>query len=129
MTSSLPVAVAALVVLGGPAGVGVSLLFADLKDSGAGRSDVVNTRAIVSFAWVFGPPLASFLIAGFGNRSVLVAIAVVAVLNTATAGAMLAGRNAAAARPEEHAGSGGTWSMPRSRVAVIVLAVVALQSV
>ena len=90
--------------------------------------NVSGTRAIVSFAWVVGPPLASFLIAGFGNWSVLVAIAVVAVLNTATAGAMLAGRNAAA-RPEEHAGSGGTWSMPRSRVAVIVLAVVALQSV
>jgi SET family sugar efflux transporter-like MFS transporter len=36
--TSLPVAVLGLVVLGGPAGVGSSLLFAHLKDSGASSS-------------------------------------------------------------------------------------------
>jgi hypothetical protein len=39
-----------LVVLGGPAGVGSSLLFAHLRHSGTTPSEVVNTRAIVSFA-------------------------------------------------------------------------------
>ena len=68
---------------------------------GAGRSDMVNIRAIVSFAWMAGPPL--------------VAIAVVAVLNTFTAGAMLAGRSAAAG-PEERPASDGTGSFPRSRI-------------
>jgi MFS transporter, SET family, sugar efflux transporter len=47
-TTSLPIAVIGLLVLGGPAGVGISLLFAYLKYSGARPSDVVNTRAIVS---------------------------------------------------------------------------------
>jgi hypothetical protein len=58
-TTSLPIAVIGLLVLGGPAGVGSSLLFAYLKYSGARPSDVVNTRAIVSVAWVAGPPLAT----------------------------------------------------------------------
>ncbi|MEU4237639.1 hypothetical protein [Actinoplanes sp. NPDC026619] len=65
-TTSLPVAVCGLAVLGGPAGVGNSLLFAHLKHSGAASSDVVRTRAIVSFAWVAGPPLATLVIAGIG---------------------------------------------------------------
>jgi SET family sugar efflux transporter-like MFS transporter len=125
-TSSLPVAVVALVVFGGPAGVGISLLFAHLKHSGASRSDVVNTRAIVSFAWVAGPPLASFLIAGFGNRAVLVAIGVVAVLNLATAGAMLAQRGGTAAETEERPVP--YERVARARVATIVVAVVALQA-
>ena len=47
VTMSLPVAVVGLVALGGPAGVGSSLLFAQLKYSGASSSDVINTRAIV----------------------------------------------------------------------------------
>jgi SET family sugar efflux transporter-like MFS transporter len=97
VTTSLPAAVAGLLVLGGPAGVGSSLLFAHLKRSGASTSDVVNTRAVVSFAWVAGPPLATVLIGTFGNRAVLFAIAVVAALNTATAAAMLAERSAARA--------------------------------
>jgi MFS transporter, SET family, sugar efflux transporter len=124
-TSSLPVAVAGLVVLGGPAGVGISLLFAQLKHSGASRSDVVNTRAIVSFAWVAGPPLATFLIAWFGNRAVLVAIGVVALLNTATTAAMLTRRTPASGPDESPAPYG---KVPRGRVAVIVVAVVALQA-
>ena len=85
-TTSLPVAVLALVALGGPAGVGSSLLFAHLKHSGASASDVVNTRAVVSFAWVAGPPLATFIISSLGNRSILLAIAVVAVANIAPPG-------------------------------------------
>lgn len=54
VTTSLPIAVIGLVVLGGPAGVGSALLFAHLKHSGASPADVVNTRAIMSFSWAAG---------------------------------------------------------------------------
>jgi SET family sugar efflux transporter-like MFS transporter len=42
-----PAAVLALVLLGGPAGVGGSLLFAHLKHTGAAPGDMVRTRALV----------------------------------------------------------------------------------
>ena len=58
VATTLPIAVIGLIMLGGPAGVGSSLLYAHLRHSGAPPSAVVNTRAIVSFAWVAGPPLA-----------------------------------------------------------------------
>ncbi len=98
VTTSFPIAVIGLLVLGGPAGVGSSLLFAHLKYSGASPSEVVNTRAIVSVAWVAGPPLATLIIGTFGNRAVLLAIAAVAVLNIATTAAMIAVRSAARAK-------------------------------
>jgi MFS transporter, SET family, sugar efflux transporter len=101
VTTSFPIAVIGLLVLGGPAGVGSSLLFAHLKYSGASPSEVVNTRAIVSVAWVAGPPLATLIIGTFGNRAVLLAIAAVAVLNIVTTALMLAGRSAARAKPGE----------------------------
>jgi SET family sugar efflux transporter-like MFS transporter len=93
MTMSLMIALIGLVVLGGPASVGSSLLFAQLKHSGARPSEVVNTRAIFSFAWVAGPPLATLIMGGFGNRAILVAIAAVAVLNIATTAAMFTKRS------------------------------------
>src|SRR4051794_12019052 len=128
-TTSLPVAVIGLVVLGGPAGVGSSLLFAHLKHSGASPSDVVNTRAIVSFAWVAGPPLATLIIGAFGNRAILVAIAAVAALNVATTAAMLTQRRAAAAgasEPTDEAAGGPP--VARTGVALIVAAFVVLQA-
>jgi MFS transporter, SET family, sugar efflux transporter len=129
LTTSLPVAVIGLLVLGGPAGVGSSLLFAHLKSSGATPSDVVNTRAIVSFAWVAGPPLATLIIGAFGNRAILLAIAAVAVLNVATTAAMLSERAAAGAeRPEPAEPAGDGRSMPRLGVALIVAAFIALQA-
>jgi SET family sugar efflux transporter-like MFS transporter len=129
VATSLPVAVIGLVVLGGPAGVGSSLLFAHLKYSGATPSDVVNTRAIVSVAWVAGPPLATLIIASFGDRSILVAIAAVAVLNVATTAAMLAERSAAGAEPPEPGEAAGD-ERPLSRLGVglIVAAFIALQA-
>jgi SET family sugar efflux transporter-like MFS transporter len=48
LLTSLPIATIALVAIGGPAGVGSSLLFAHLRHSGARPADIVNTRAIVS---------------------------------------------------------------------------------
>ena len=83
-TTSLPVAVVALVVVGGPAGVGSSMLYAHLRHSGAKPADIVNTRAIVSVAWIAGPPLATLIIGAFGNRAILLAIGAVAVLVIAT---------------------------------------------
>ena len=131
-TTSLPIAVIGLLVLGGPAGVGSSLLFAYLKYSGARPSDVVNTRAIVSVAWVAGPPLATLIIGTFGNRAVLLAIAAVAVLNIATTAAMIAVRSAAAARPGEPTKAAETADddrpMPRVAIGVIVAAFIALQA-
>jgi SET family sugar efflux transporter-like MFS transporter len=94
--TSLPIATLALVVIGGPAGVGSSMLYAHLRHSGARPADIVNTRAIVSVAWVAGPPLATFIIGWFGNRAILLAIAVVAVLNIATTAVMISHRKAAA---------------------------------
>ena len=128
-TTSLPVAVVGLIVLGGPAGVGSSLLFAHLKFSGASPSDVVNTRALVSFAWVAGPPLATFIIGAFGNRAILLAIAAVAVLNVATTAAMLARRSASAERePGATAAADTERPLSRAGVALIVVAFVALQA-
>ena len=54
LVTSLPIATIALVVIGGPAGVGSSMLYAHLRHSGARPADIVNTRAIVSVAWVAG---------------------------------------------------------------------------
>ncbi|MFE4836675.1 MFS transporter [Arthrobacter sp. NPDC056691] len=96
LSTSLPVAVVGLITLGGPAGVGSSLLFAHLKHSGAAPSDVMNTRAIVSFAWVAGPPLATFIMGTLGSRAILPALAAVALLNVATTAAMMARRRATA---------------------------------
>lgn len=103
MATTLPAAAIALVVIGGPAGVGSSMLFAHLRHSGARTADIVNTRAIVSVAWVAGPPLATFIIGWFGDRAILLAIAAVAVLNMATTAAMMAQRRAQ--RAAEAAGS------------------------
>lgn len=85
VTSSLPVAVVALVLLGGPPGVGSSLLFAQLRHSGASPTRVIRTRAIVSSAWVVGPPLATVVIGLSTERSALALLALVAVINVATA--------------------------------------------
>nr|WP_250037211.1 MFS transporter [Actinoplanes maris] len=121
-TTSLPVAVLALVVLGGPAGVGSSLLFAHLKHTGAAPGEVVRTRALVSVAWVAGPPLATAVIAASGARSILAAIAVIALLNIGTTAAMRAPK----------AVEGDAAAQPRAvlsgRVIAVVVVFIALQA-
>jgi SET family sugar efflux transporter-like MFS transporter len=84
ITSSLLLATIALVLLGGPPGVGSTLLFAQLRHEGAPPARVVRTRAIVSFAWVVGPPLATAVIGFAGDRAALVLLALVGVVNVAT---------------------------------------------
>jgi SET family sugar efflux transporter-like MFS transporter len=128
-TTSLPVAVFGLVVLGGPAGVGTSLLYAHLKHSGASPSDVVHTRAIFSLAWVAGPPLATLIIVWFGHAAILVAIGAVALLNLGTTAAMLAQRRAAHVDPAGPVpGTHHDPPMSRLGVALVVAAFILLQA-
>jgi SET family sugar efflux transporter-like MFS transporter len=129
LATSLPVVVIGLVVLGGPAGVGSSLLFADLKHSGAGPRSVVNARAIVSFAWVAGPPLATLIMGALGNRAILPALAVVAVFNVATALLTIAReRRHPIAHRAESASADDHQPVPRAALIAIVTGFVALQA-
>ncbi|MBT8158923.1 MULTISPECIES: hypothetical protein [Arthrobacter] len=83
-TSSTRAAAAALIVLGGPGAAGMSLLFAQLKQTAqADVSYVLRIRAVFSFAWVGGPPVATVLMGALGNRAVAVAMCVVSILNIA----------------------------------------------
>ena len=132
--TSLPIATIALVVIGGPAGVGSSMLYAHLRHSGARPADIVNTRAIVSVAWVAGPPLATFIIGWFGNRAVLLAIAAVAILNIATTAILITHRNAEA-RAAAAAGDATPAATPpaespgsRAGIVLIMAAFVLLQA-
>ena len=75
--------------------MGSTLLYAELRHSGAGASDVMNTRAIASFAWVAGPPLATLIMGVLGNRSILPVLAGVGLLNVATTLIMISGRRSA----------------------------------
>ena len=129
VSTSLPLAVVGLIVLGGPAGVGSSLLFAHLRHSGAEATDVVNTRAIVSFAWVAGPPLATFIMGALGNRAILLALGAVAVLNVATTAAMISRRHAGTVedRPKAHGEEDG-HPFSKTGVAAVVLGFIALQA-
>jgi MFS transporter, SET family, sugar efflux transporter len=128
-TTALPVAVVGLIAFGGPAGVGISLLFAHLKHSGASTSDVMNTRAIVSFAWVAGPPVATLIIGAFGNRAILLTLGAVAVLNMATTGAMIVRRPAAHVEPSVRADGADDGSPLRTKaVAAVVIVFIALQA-
>ncbi len=131
ITTSLPIVVLGLIVLGGPAGVGASLVFAQLKHSGASPNEVVNTRALVSVAWVAGPPLATAIMGLFGIGAILLAIAAVAALNIAVSAGMLAERSRARTRAVASRGpdpDDGSRAMSRVAVGVVVVAFVALQA-
>jgi SET family sugar efflux transporter-like MFS transporter len=80
LATTLPLAVLALVALGGPAGIAIGLIFAHQRHTGATVQQIMRTRAVFSFAWVGGPPLAAFLMGFFGNRAVLWAVAGLGVL-------------------------------------------------
>ena len=136
MVTTLPLATIALVVIGGPAGVGSSMLYAHLRHSGARPADIVNTRAIVSVAWVAGPPLATFIIGWFGNRAILLAIAAVAVLNVATTAIMMNQRRAEARASAADDAAAGPGTPPvdepstigRPGIVLIMAAFVLLQA-
>lgn len=89
LATSLPWATVALIVFGAPAGVGVSLIFAQLVHGGAGTAELMNNRAVYSFSWVAGPPIATALIGWFGDRSILIALAGLGLLSVGTTLALI----------------------------------------
>jgi SET family sugar efflux transporter-like MFS transporter len=128
-TTALPAAVVALVVVGGPAGVGLSLLYAHLRHSGASPSDIVNTRAIVSVAWVAGAPLATLIIGAFGNRAILFAIGAIAVLTVISTATLISQQAAASADPAAKPATGDAdLALRRPAVVLIVAAFILLQA-
>ncbi len=130
-TTSLPVAVVALVVIGAPAGVGPALLFAQLKFSGARMVDVIHTRAVISFAWVAGPPLATVIMGGLGNRSILPVLAVVALFNMATTLLMMARYRTRPIDLDANTDADDVKEaepVPRGAVIAVVLGFIALQA-
>lgn len=80
LATTLPLAVLALVALGGPAGMAIGLIFAYQRYTGATPAQIMRTRAVFSFAWVGGPPLAALFMGFFGNRSVLWVVAGLGIL-------------------------------------------------
>ena len=118
--STLPLATVALVVLGGPAGLGTTMLFAHLRDVGAATSTIVDTRAIISAAWMGGPPLATAIIGSAGARGILLALVVIAVANIVMTAVMMRQHRSAAAETPEPARS--PHALPRgSRTATVVI--------
>lgn len=79
-TGTLVIAVAGLVLLGAPAAVGTPILFGFVRHSGASQAEVVRTRAIVSMAWVSGPPAAAAIISAAGGHALVYAIGAVGIL-------------------------------------------------
>lgn len=133
VVTTLPLAAVVLIVLGGPAGIGSSMLFAHLRHAGARPAAIVNTRAIISVAWVAGPPLAAAIIGWFGNRAILLAIAGVAGLSIATTTLMIHSRRAetrAADLPEATSAGAGEHlpRVGRGGIVLITAAFVLLQA-
>lgn len=89
LATTLPLAVLALVALGGPAGIAIGLLFAYQRHTGASVQQIMRTRAVFSFAWVGGPPFAAFLMGVLGQRSVLWVVAALGVLGLALTRVMM----------------------------------------
>lgn len=101
VATSLPVTAIALVVLGGPPGVGSTLLFAQLRHAGAPPAQIVRTRAIISFASVVGPPLATLCTGAAGTPAALLLLAGIGLVNVTTAILLLRQRGPVA--PDEGA--------------------------
>lgn len=129
LATTLPLAAIALIVLGGPAAVGTTLLFAQLRHSGAGVAEVMNTRAIVSFSWVAGPPVATLVMGMFGDRAILPMLGVVGVLNVVTTLFMIRrGRTDASAPRTAQQDAEQHRSIRLPAVTLVVVAFVLLQA-
>lgn len=132
VATSLPWATVALVVVGAPAGVGVSLIFAQLAHGGATTAELMNNRAVYSFAWVAGPPIATALIGWFGDEAILYALAVLGLCAVGTTLALIrqARRPAAAPSdvPQAQEPAPPTPRLSRARLAVIIVAFVLIQA-
>lgn len=129
LATTLPMAVVALVALGGPAGVGLGLLFAHQRSTGATVREVMRVRAFFSFAWVAGPPLAAFLMGLLGNRSILWSIAAVALVSFGVTTAMIRERSRSAPTPPPSTPGGDERMLDavrRPEVGLLLLAFVLL---
>ena len=112
--STLPLATVAL------AGLGTTMLFAHLRDVGAATSTIVDTRAIISAAWMGGPPLATAIIGWAGARGILLALVVIAVVNIVMTAVMMRQHRSGAAEAPEPARSPHALP-PGSRTATVVI--------
>jgi SET family sugar efflux transporter-like MFS transporter len=129
LATTLPLAVLALVALGGPAGIAIGLIFAYQRHTGGTVQQVMRTRAIFSFAWVVGPPLAAFLMGFLGSRSVLWAVAGMGVLGLGMTRLMMSehARSGHAAAPPP-GGDRMSVALRRPDVVVLLVTFVALGS-
>lgn len=124
LATTLPLAVVALIAIGAPAGVGASLIFAHLVHSGLSPAELMNNRAIYSFAWVAGPPIATALLGWFGDSSLLVALGVVALLNVLTTALLIRRGGASVTVGSDEQEPSALSSGPRhTRPAAIVITV------
>ncbi len=127
VATTVPLVLVALVVLGGPAGVGVSMFFAHLRHEGATNTEVVNARALISVAWVAGPPLATLILGASGSHGVLAAIGAVAVLNLLTTVLLLRIRRRRASVEEPHDSPVTTRVASRWGLGLLIVAFLAMQ--
>ena len=126
---SLPVGVAGLVLLGAPAAVGTPLLFGYVRHSGAPPSEVVRARAMFSMAWVAGPPVAALIISGAGGHALVLGIGLVGALNMLTIGLMYrSAHSRPTGTPAAHAAPSPHTLVPRTTIALLVVAFAVLQS-
>lgn len=131
LVPSLPFAIVALVLLGGPPGVGSSLLFAELRHAGASPERVVRTRAIVSFAWVVGPLLATAVTGLFSDRAALWLLGVITLANVSTAVLLLRQRRRARASAPDRSSTSTIAALRQLRpgpTLLVVAAFLALQA-
>lgn len=121
----------ALVALGGPAGVGLGLLFAHQRALGASVAQIMPTREVFSFAWIAGPPVATVIMGLLGNRSILWTIAIIGIgsiaVSVAPAKAVRAAARAAARdRPGVPEGGGLLDAIRRREIRLLVAGLVLL---
>lgn len=124
--SNLVAGTVVLALLGAPAGVGNSLLFAHMNHTGSSRAEVMSVRAVFSLAWVIGPPAATALIAAFGVISVPVGIIVIAVLNTITSAILLARARPAAVEHTEATPKTPPATLTRRTLPVLIVVFLAI---
>lgn len=129
VSSSVWVGLVALLLFGAPAGVGNSLFFAHLRHAGASARDVINTRAVISFAWVAGPPAATFLVSLWGARALLPAIMALSVSIMAVGAAIgsASARGELTGTPEDREAD-EVGALSKAHIGVVVLAFSLLQA-
>lgn len=115
-----------LLLVGGPTSVSSSMLFAHLQSAGAPQEVVLRARAVLSFAWVVGPPLATAIVSIWGTAWLLLAVAM-DVVGGLLATLWLRGQGPANAKSATERGH-GWWVNRRSVLVPVCIAFVLLQA-